>query len=236
MQLIPVQTKILKPPKDDLFVILDKCLKDVQEGDIVLVTSKVISIHQGACVPIGLIEKEVLVSQEEEHAMSANKSYPLRIKYNAFLFESGIDESNGEGYYVLLPKKPYEAAKEIWEYLRKRHSIKNVGVIITDSHLLPFRRGVTGISIAFWGFLPVAQHEGKRDLFGREILLSSTNIADSLASASAVVCGECDEATPVVIARDVPGIVYTEKDVREELLIPIESDLYGPLLKEFCGD
>jgi len=239
MEMIPIQTDVLRPPKDDLTRVLKQSLTNVQEKDIILITSKVVSIHQGDCVPAGEVEKEVLVMKEAEaHIPSEHPAYssPLTIKHHALFFASGIDESNGNGHYILLPKDPFAAAQNLWRFIRNCFGVHDVGVIITDSHSLPLRYGVMGVSIAFCGFQPVVSHKGKRDLFGREIRLSSTNIVDGLAAAGGVVCGECDETTPVVIARGVPGVVFTENDTREELLIPPQEDLYYPLLKKFYGD
>ena len=236
MEYFPIKTRVVHPPQDDLFSVLDESLSDVREGDIVLVTSKVVSIHQGRCVPIGSVEKRSLVEQEAEYLIdfkgSLTKS-PLAIMHHALFYAAGIDESNANGHYVLLPKKPFDAAEEIWEYLRAKHNLTNVGVIITDSHSQPLRVGATGVSIGWWGFHPTESHKKKTDLFGRELHFSVTNIVDAIASGASVVCGETNESTPIVIARNVPNIVYTKHDTRHELFKSQKEDIYYPLLKPF---
>ena len=227
----------MTPPKDDLFQLFDEHLADIREGDIVLVTSKVVSIHQGRCVPFREgISKRTLVEREAEYLFDGQTKYsnsPLAIKYGALFYGAGIDESNANNHYILLPEKPYDFAFEIWKYLRAKHGIQNVGVIITDSHSLPLRRGCVSISIGLWGFHPIEHHAGKKDLFGRTLQISSTNIADALSAGVTVVTGETNECLPISIARGVPNVVFTPHDTRHEILIPPEDDIYYPLLKPF---
>ncbi len=234
MQIIPIKTRILTPPQDDLFAVLDESLTDVVEGDIVVVTSKVVSIHEGRCVSIEGTEKETLIRGGAEYVFEQqNDRKPLTLVHNALISSSGIDESNGQGYYILLPEKPFDSAREIHTYLTKKFNLKNCGVIITDSHSLPLRYGAMSISIGCWGFVPVEDHKGREDLFGRIMKYSSMNIADSIAAASNLVSGECDESQPVVIARGVPNVVFTEDDMSSELFVPLEDDLYKILFKDF---
>ncbi len=232
MEFIPIKTRILQPPQDDLFAVLDESLTIVEEGDVVLVSSKVIAIHQGRCIPIEGTDKATLVAEEAEHVIDRSYyKYPLTIKYNTFLASAGIDESNSAGYYSLLPADAFGAAKEIWQYLKDKHNLKNVGVIITDSHLTPLRFGCMGVSIAFWGIEPIEFHKGKKDLFGREIHVSSSNMIDSLAAGASLVMGEVAECQPVVIARNVPGLRFTDIDRRHSFLIEPQNDMFRVLFE-----
>lgn len=235
MHYLPIKTRIMQPPKDDLFTLCDEYLTKLHEGDILLITSKVVSIHQGRCIPLTEAPpKRTLVESEAEYLFDGQTKYansPLAIKYGALFYGAGIDESNADGHYVLLPERPFETAQEIWTYLTKKHQIKKLGVIITDSHSLPLRRGCMSISIGLWGFHPIEHHAGKPDLFGRKLTISSTNIPDALSAGASLVTGEADECIPMTIARDVPNVRYATHDVRHEILIPPEDDIYYPLLK-----
>ena len=224
----------MQPPKDDLFSVLDASLHGVREGDIILVTSKVVAIHEGRCIKMEGSVKEELVMNEADYFLSRGDGHPpMTMRHNALISSAGIDESNGSGYYTFLPEHPFDSARRMYEYLRTRFKLNRVGVIVTDSHSLPFRYGATSISIGSWGFVPVESHVGRSDLFGRVMKYSSTNIADSLAAASAVVCGECDESQPIVIARGVPSIEFTDSDMRDKLMVPFEADLFKVLFKDF---
>jgi dihydrofolate synthase / folylpolyglutamate synthase len=58
-----------------------------------------------------------------------------------------IDESNGDGKFILLPRDSYESAYTLWEILREKYKLKDLGIIITDSRTIPFRNGTTGVSL-----------------------------------------------------------------------------------------
>lgn len=231
---IPIKTRIFEPPKDDLFSILDTSLHDVREGDVVVVSSKVVSIDEGNCLPIGSVEKQALVAKEAE--LMIPRSYwgtPLTVKHSAFIGTAGIDESNANGHYVLLPKNPFASAERIRFYLKERFNIKNVGVIISDSHSSPLRRGALCVSIGFWGFAPTVNHVGSPDLFGRQFQIEVTNLADALAAAAGVVMGETDECQPVVILRDVPNLTFVEGSMKDALFVSFADDTFRVLYENF---
>lgn len=234
MEIFPIKTRLVQPPKDDLYSVLDESLTDVREGDVVAVTSKVVAIHQGRCVKNdGSVDKDELARREADfYIPKTDKNlWHLAVKYHALLLMAGIDESNAGGYFVLLPEKPNKSAKEIRRYLQKRFNIKNVGVVITDSHSIPFRYGTMGVSIGFSGFEPVKYFNGEKDLFGREFKYTRISVADSLAVIANFMMGETTEQMPLCIVRDAPHVKFTNKDTTKDLFIPPEEDIYYQLLK-----
>lgn len=234
MEVLPIKTRLMQPPKDDLFALLDEYLTDVRDGDVLTVASKVVAIHQGRCIKNdGTIDKEELARQEADYYLPKGESgtWNIAVKYHALLMTAGIDESNSDGYFSLLPEKPNEAAREIWEYVRKKFDIENLGVIITDAHSIPFRFGVMGVSIGFWGFEPVKYFIGKKDLFGRPFKYTRVGVVDSLAATGAYAMGETTEQSPLCIIRNAPHLEFTDKDMSDELLIPPEEDIYYTLFK-----
>ncbi len=236
MQYIPIKTRVFQPPQDDLFSVLEESLTEVIEGDIVAISSKVVAIHEGNCVPVESIDKKELVAQEADLAIPRTYwSSPLTIKHSAFIGTAGIDESNADGHYILLPKYPFASAKAIHEYLVKRFNIKNVGVVITDSHSSPLRRGATGVAVGFWGFHPTINHVGKPDLFGREFRIEVSNIADALAAGAGLVMGETDECQPVVIIRKTPSVTFIDKNTKDELFVPFADDTFRVLYEDFLS-
>jgi F420-0:gamma-glutamyl ligase len=226
----------MQPPQDDLFALLSESLAEVKERDVVLITSKIVSIHQGRCVRVGSRDKKELVLEEAEYVVDFPDSQtqsPLAIVHNALFYAAGIDESNADGHYILLPKKPFDVAEEIWHWIREHKGIENVGVVITDSKSAPLRSGATGVAISWWGFHPTESHKKKLDLFGRELHFSVTNIVDAISAGASAVCGETNESTPIVIVRDVPKLEFTKLDTRHELFTSPKEDIYYPLLKPF---
>ncbi len=234
MEFIPIRTRVINPPKDDLFAVLEESLTVVEEGDVVLITSKIVSIGEGRCVPIKEVDKKELTLEEAEYTyIIPETGRVVTITRGAVISGSGIDESNAEGHYVLLPQDAYKSAREIHAHIQNKCNLQDVGIIITDSHSLPLRYGAQSVSIGSWGIAPINSHIGKTDIFGREIKFARTNIVDSLAAASTLVCGETSEQTPIVIARNVPNLTFTSDDPRKNLLVKRDEDFYGVLYKDF---
>jgi F420-0:gamma-glutamyl ligase len=234
MEFIPIPTRVLHPPKDNLFEVIDTSLTDVRDGDVVIITSKVVAIHEGRCIPIENTDKEALVRTEADFLFyPTHHKKPLTITNNALISASGIDESNGEGYYILLPEDSYASAKKIRDHLIRRDGLSNLGVIITDSHSLPFRYGAMSVSIGCWGFRPIDSHIGRIDIFGRVMKYSKTNLPDAIAAGATLVSGECDEVQPIQIARGIPNLVWSDDDPRPQFIIPPEEDIYRDLYRDF---
>lgn len=239
MEFIAVKTRALIPPKDDLYQVMDESLPELRDGDVVCVTSKVVSIHEGRCVLVGDVpDKDALIIQEAEHAItreyfSTAQKFLLTIKHNTLIPSSGIDESNANGYYILWPKDPAKSAREICLHLRKKYKSEKIAVIITDSHTTPLRWGVTGIAIGSWGLEPLHDYRGTPDIFGRALEVTRASVIDPLAAAAVMLMGEGAEQQPFVIARGAPHVVFTDTDTHQKIAIALEDDLYAPLLKVF---
>lgn len=105
MEFIPVKARIMKPPQDSLWAVLDESLPTLKNEDVVLISSKVVAIHQGHCLPIATSDKDELVNKAADFIISREYStQPLTVAHHAFLGAAGIDESNGDGHYILLPE------------------------------------------------------------------------------------------------------------------------------------
>lgn len=238
MELTPIKTRIMHPPQDDLFTMLDETEFELQERDFLVVTGKVVSIHQGRCVEPGDLEyKRELARREAQYYLDPqpDSAFPrlLTITNDVLITTAGIDASNAKEHFILLPQNVSEAAREIWEYVRKRFDLKECGVIITDTHSQPLHVGAIGTALAWFGFHPLDHHKGKPDLFGREMRVSRNNIPDAIAAAAVHVMGECDECTPLVRVRDGKQTQFCDVDTRDELVTSVEQDVYYPLLKGF---
>lgn len=237
MEYLPIKTRALKPPQEDIFPVIDGMLSEIKPGDVVLITSKIVSIHQGRCVPIEGADKKELIRQEADYLINYD-GYdspfpPLAITHFTILSGAGIDESNANGHYILLPSRPFDIAEDIWNYIREKVGFADFAIIITDTRTTPMRYGSIGVAIAWWGMHAIESHRGKADLFGRPIKFSTTNIVDAVASGSAAVSGETNESTPIVIARKVPNVRFVDRDTRHEVFKSEKEDLFYPLLKPF---
>ena len=147
---------------------------------------------------------------------------------------AGIDESNGDGYYILWPRDPQQTANDVRAYLQRRFHRTHVGVIITDSKTTPLRVGVTGIALACSGFQALNDYVGTKDLFGRALLITKVNVVDALATAAVLVMGEGSEQTPLAVLGELPFVTFQDRDPSpaevQQLRIAVEDNLYGPLL------
>jgi len=228
----------ITPPSSDLKSIFDRYLPRMKNRSVLAITSKIVSICEGRTVKMGTVEKRDLILKEADYFIPPEGSkygVTLTIKNNFLMPTAGIDESNGNGYYILLPKNPQASADKIRSYLKKRFSLELVGVIITDSVSTPLRWGTHGVAIAHSGFLALNDYIGKKDIFGREFKFSKANIADALAAAAVGVMGEGNEQTPMAIIEDIPFVTFQKRNPtrreREMLRIAIKDDLYFPLFK-----
>ena len=239
MKFIKVKIRALLPPKDDIFKAFYKHLPKLKEGDVLFITSKVLAIHQGRCVRISqnTKHKTQVIKQEADAWLPPHKlaghEFILSIKDHTLIPSAGIDESNGNGYYILWPKNTQILLKEIWTVLRKKYKVKNLGVVATDSHTTPMRWGTQGISIGFYGFHPLRDYRGKQDIFGRKLKFTQSNIVDALSAAAVLFMGEGNEKTPMLIARGLNFVRFTTKDMYKSFVIHPKDDIYAPLLKPF---
>lgn len=235
MKILPIKTRKFFPPKDDIYDLL-RSVRKLQEKDVLVITSKVLAIHQGRCIEISKNMKKLdLIKKEAEYyklSKIKQQKFVLTIKNHVLALSAGIDESNSNGYYVLLPKNVNKLLKEIWLYLRRKHKIKNLGLIATDSHTFPMRRGTLGVAIGFYGFEPQKDYRGKKDIFGRKFVFTQTDIVDALAVTAVYKMGEGSERTPLAIIRDI-DLKFTNKPTYRKLVMPLKSDIYYPLLKTF---
>lgn len=239
MQILPIKTRKLPPPKDNIYPVLNQHLPRLKEGDVLVVASKILAIHQGRCVAKLKVksEKLKLIQQEADYSLPMNKiggsEIILTIKNNTLIPSAGIDESNGNGYYILWPKNSTKLCKEICGYLKKKFKIKNLAVISADSHTTPLRWGTQGISTGFFGLNPLSDYRGKKDIFGRKLKYTQSNIVDALAVMAVLVMGEGAEQTPLVIIRGADFVKFTTKNIYKKFIIEPKKDLYYPLLKIF---
>ena len=239
MQFTPIKTRKFLPPKDDLYSLLDDHLSKLKEKDILLVTSKIVSISQGRCVKIDPnlppLKQKIDLIKEEADGYLKDEPHGLTLKDLTLTPYAGIDRSNANNHYILWPKHPHKQAKKIWQYLRKKHSLKDFGVIITDSFCLPLRWGHYGISIGFYGFHPNYEYENKKDIFGEKILAANSNFIDAISALGGTLMGEGNEQTPLLLVRDFPRLKFTTKDTLKDISIPLakKPDFYTPLLKVF---
>ena len=215
---------------DDLMRFVTRHVKRVPEKSVLVITSKIVALAERRTSPFtGERAKERLIRQESQWAVKTRWTW-LTIKDNAVMSAAGIDESNADGKLVLLPKDSFVAARDIRRKLKKRYRVKYLGVLITDSRLLPLRAGIVGIALGYAGIRGIRDYRGTPDIFGRPLKMSRVDIADSLATAAVIEMGEGAEQRPLALITDA-YIDFSDRTDRQELLMDFRDDVYLPLFE-----
>ncbi len=223
---------------ESLFKILDQYILKIEDKCIVAIASKIISNCEKHLIKkIPLLDKSTLIAREADRVISTNnQKFCLTVKYNRFIPNAGIDESNAKGHYILLPRNPQLTAKKIWTYLKKKHQLRKLGVIITDSNVTPLRSGISAIAIGWCGFVPLYSYIGKKDLFENTMKATKINLIDNLATAASLVMGEGNEQRPMATLSELPITIHFKKrapskrELRSIIMNP-RRDLFKEILK-----
>lgn len=227
MEITPIKTKIFKTG-DDLQKFLFAHLPPLKNGDIICLSSKVAGLAEGRIYKKS--EKLKLLKQESSYYKKTALCY-FTVRQGLICANAGIDESNAFDKIILLPKAPYKTADTLRRMLIKHYKIKNLGVILTDSFILPLRSGVINIAVAYSGFYGVENLINKKDLCKRPLKMTLVNIADSLATAAGFCMGECANQTPLCLIRGA-DVKFTSSNRAKEMHYPFKKDFYYPFLKE----
>lgn len=212
----------------DLIAFVLTAVKKLPEKSVVVVSSKIVALAEGRTA--SLKEKTKLIKKESEWALPSSKVF-LTLKDGVLGANAGIDESNANGKLMLLPKNSFASAHKLRTALQKKYKLKNLGVIITDSALMPLRAGVIGVALGYAGFKGVRDYRGKKDIFGRRMEFSRTNVADSLATTATLLMGEADEHQPLALITNAP-VEFIDSVKKNEMRITPREDIFWPVLKK----
>lgn len=226
----PIKTRVFEK-NEDLVKFIVSNIKTVKDKSVIVITSKIVALSQGRVVDSKSKKEKIEIIRSESDALIRTKYVNLTLKDGMLMAGAGIDESNvNGGGIILLPKQSYKVANELHRKLKKLYGVNNLGILITDSRTFPLRAGVIGVATGFAGFLGIRDYRGRPDIFGRKLKFSRTNTADCLATASVLLMGEADERCPLAVIKDAP-IEFTDKATRSNAVsIPIDDDMYKPLL------
>ncbi len=228
MKVTAVKTDIFAEG-DDLVAFIHKHVPKLREGSVILISSKVVALAERRTAPAS--QKEALIKKESSWRKKILSKWWLTVRDGVVIVNAGIDESNSsDGKLILLPKDCFASAQRLYASFLQNYKIRNVGVVITDSRVAPLRAGVTGVALGYAGFKGVRDYRGKKDIFGKTLEVTQTNIADSLATAATLVMGEGSEQQPIAIIEDAP-VVFVKKVNRREVSIPMKFDMYRRLFR-----
>lgn len=224
----PIKTRLFQEG-DNLFAFIASYFKKIPEQSVIVITSKIAALAEKRTAIIkNNRTKNQLIRAESQLAIRTKYAW-LTIKDHMVMPSAGIDESNGNGKLILLPKDSFKTARFLRQKLQKKYGLKQLGVLITDSRTLPLRAGIIGVALGYAGFRGVKDYRGQPDIFGRKFHFSRVDIADSLAAAAVLVMGEGKEQRPLAVIKNAP-VEFCHKVNRRELQIDIKDDMYRPLL------
>lgn len=229
----PIECDIFHEGGDLLAYLKAQLAGKIREGQVLAVTSKIVSLAENRVVAKESISKRALVEKEAGHYLGeGNHGVELTLTHGLLIPSAGIDESNSEsGGYILYPADPFASAARLGEALRAHFKVKRLGIVLTDSHSSPLRFGVTGLSLAHWGFKGVNSLVGAPDIFGKQLKFTSVNVADSLAVMAVFTMGEAANRCPLALVEGAE-ISFTDRTDPNEIVVQPENDLYWPLLKD----
>jgi coenzyme F420-0:L-glutamate ligase/coenzyme F420-1:gamma-L-glutamate ligase len=220
-------------PGDDLAGLIvaavDAGEHDLADGDVVVVTQKVVSKAENRLVAIDPDDPHAhrpLVLEESVRVLRRRGDLVISETAHGFICaNAGIDLSNVEaGWAALLPEDPDRSARRIRDALVHRFGI-GVAVIVSDTFGRPWRRGVTDVAIGSAGLRPVVDLRGTTDALGRELMVTEVAVADEIAAAAELVMGKAD-GIPVAVVRGIPLDWLGEGSVVGDLVRPPHDDLF----------
>lgn len=181
----------------------------LEDGDILIITSKIVSKAEGMQVPI---EARELAIEEDTIRIVAERAHPggitkiVETPQGLVMAAAGLDTSNvPDGQALRLPRDPDASAKALCAGLRARTG-RRLGVIVTDTLGRPWRVGQTDAAIGAAGVQLVDDLRGGVDANGRPLNVTVTVLADELAAAADLVKGKASRI-PVAVARGLSRLV-----------------------------
>ena len=211
-------------PGTDLAQLIAAAAPGLADGDIVVITSKIVSKAEGRIVQGS---REAAIDAETVRLVA--RRGPTRIsetRHGLVLAAAGVDVSNAvPGTVVLLPEDPDGSARRLRKALRDRTGAR-IGIVISDTMGRPWRAGQTDTAIGVAGLLPLRDHRGEPDTFGTLLEVTLAAVADELAAASDLVKGKT-AGIPVAIVRGLADLVTDADGPGARALIrPAAEDMF----------
>lgn len=208
---------------DDLAALIAAAEPDLVDGDVVVVTSKVVSKAEDRLVTGN--RAEAIDSETVRVVATRGDTRIVETRHGFVLAAAGVDASNvPAGSVALLPANPDKSAGRIRAGLRRRRGV-TVAVIITDTFGRPWRNGLTDVAIGAAGISPLVDHRGQVDEHGHPLEMTVTALADEIASAAELVKGKLDRR-PVAVVRGLRYDVDPDGIGARALVRPAAEDMF----------
>ncbi|WP_370249268.1 coenzyme F420-0:L-glutamate ligase [Nocardioides sp.] len=198
----------------------------LREGDVVVVTSKVVSKAEGRVVP-GTRE-EHLATESRRLVARRGPTSIVRTRHGLTMAAAGIDASNvALGSCVLLPLDPDASARALRGALRTRTGLRRLGVVVTDTAGRAWREGQTDIAIGAAGLRVLEDFAGRVDAHGNELAVTAPAVADEIAGLAELASGKLG-GRPFVLVRGRADLLTDDDGPGATALVRAEGgDLFG---------
>ena len=220
---------------------LVKSKAKLQDGDVLVVSQKIISKQEGRVIKLssvfpsllstGIASEygkdpklvEIILSESKRIVRMENGIIIVETNGGFICANAGVDESNVEsGFASLLPKDPDASAKKLRELILEKTG-KKVTVIISDTFGRPFRMGQTECAIGVSGMDAILDYEGTKDTFGKILRVTAIAVVDELCCAAELVQGKATK-TPMAIIRNYK--FKTTDGNAKSLIRPKDEDMF----------
>jgi coenzyme F420-0:L-glutamate ligase/coenzyme F420-1:gamma-L-glutamate ligase len=219
VQIIPVMVKKEIKKGDDLAQAFLSSFKGIEDGDIVVITQKIVSKQEGRVVElanvipsvlaVGIASEykkdaklvEVILSESQRIVRMENEIIITETKHGFICANSGVDESNmPPGFVAMLPQDPDKSAADFAQKILAKTS-KKIAVLISDTFGRPFREGQVNCAIGISGLRVIDSYEGKKDIFDRTLRVTAIAQADEICGAAELVMKKTKDC-PFAVVRN----------------------------------
>jgi dehydro coenzyme F420 reductase / coenzyme F420-0:L-glutamate ligase / coenzyme F420-1:gamma-L-glutamate ligase len=209
-------------PNDDLASLL-AAAADLRDGDVVVVTQKVVSKQEGRFV--AATDRETAIADETVRVVASRDEFVIAETRHGFVCaNAGVDASNvADGMLTLLPEDPDASAARLRKRLLEEHDLARLGVVITDTFGRPWRDGLVDVAIGVAGMPAIVDLRGTPDHGGRVLDATVVALADQVAAAAGTVMGKAARV-PAAVVR---GLAWDGDDgTARDLVRPAELDMF----------
>jgi coenzyme F420-0:L-glutamate ligase/coenzyme F420-1:gamma-L-glutamate ligase len=232
LEVLPIRGIGDVTPGDDLAELITNAAPWLADGDVLVVTSKIVSKAEGRLVDVPAdgpereaAREEILASETARVVARRGPTAIVQTHHGFVMAAGGIDASNvDKTHLVLLPADPDASARRLHRDLRARGL--NVGVIVSDTMGRAWRNGLTDVALGAAGIEPFRDHRGEIDPYGNELQLTQMAVIDELAGAGELVKGKSDQV-PVAVVRGYPGAGRGDHEGAVSLLRDAASDMFS---------
>ncbi len=234
LRLLPVTGLPEFRPGDDLAAAILAAAPWLADGDVLLVTSKVVSKVEGRLVPSptdpderDALRRRLIDDESVRLVAQIGRTKIVENRLGIVAAAAGIDASNVLADEIaLLPADPDASAARLRAAFADRGL--DVGVIVTDTQGRAWRLGVTDVAIGAAGVPVLTDHRGDVDTHGNELVVTQVAVGDELAAAGDLVKGKLSQV-PVAVARGLAATARppdSEHGSARSLIRPREEDLF----------